>query len=109
MSSVEDQNALTVENVDSCRSWNQRNMKRRTRITTGGDTASDQFSYDLGDDENWVPDGHDWLKNIKTPITQEEMSKQTKVINEIKKITEGFKLTFSEIKDSEELQSGILS
>lgn len=72
MNTSEDKNAHIIGNDDSNQSFNSRKIRGQRRTTTGGDTASDQFSCDLGDDENWHPDGYDPLKKSKTPITWEE-------------------------------------
>ena len=56
MNTSEDKNAHIIGNDDSNQSLNSKKIRRQRRTTTGGDTASDQFSCDLGDYENWHPD-----------------------------------------------------
>lgn len=61
-------------------------------------------SLDLGDDNDYIPDGHDDHKSSSKSLSAQEKSNHRKLFIVLKEITNDFILTFKEIKDHDKLE-----
>ena len=73
------------------------------------ESDSQESTPDLGDDDDWEPEGHDTSKALRKADTAADKSYQQKLIKEIKRLTNDYQLTYQNLKDANALSKGPLS